>query len=238
MSACRMDDSPWCDPGTCVRCDAGRVPTSDIPWALSWSASADLIAQLKTAIGERDAETDPFAHRALSLRVGHLQYALAELNTAETARLDALTFDVDPQADRIAEAFMRRTAPADAGNPRSLPNRSHGQPDDAWLEQLAEQATSAAGNVDQDGRLTRQQVAERHAARVACVLAVPALLAEIRRLRQEALVAFSPDDLQAAENFVAWAVDDLDAADDPRLSTQYAGAAVIRRLLEQAVTRG
>ncbi len=26
MSACRQDDSPWCAPGTCARCDEWREP--------------------------------------------------------------------------------------------------------------------------------------------------------------------------------------------------------------------
>lgn len=117
----------------------------------SWPASADLIAQLKTAIGQRDLERDPFVRQALVIRVSDLQYRLAELNSAETARLEART---SPLAD-------------------------------AWLDQVARQAEVAVGIRDHGSGLSSQQVRDRDGARVACVLAVPALLAEIRRLRQE-----------------------------------------------------
>lgn len=59
-------------------------------------------------------------------------------------------------------------------------------------------------------------IAERVAAELAAPASAPVLSAE---------------DRAAAERFVAWAVNDLEAADDPQWDEHQAGAAVVRRLL-------
>jgi hypothetical protein len=51
------------------------------------------------------------------------------------------------------------------------------------------------------------------------------------QLAAAAGLAIAATDRAAAEAFVAWAVDDLEAADDPQWAEHQAGAAVVRRLI-------